>query len=488
MRHNLKPSIERGGTWRATLSGRQRVLLHAQPILQMRHHWSQRDDIEAGYDPLCLSMKLFDVVIDQSGFGHEVVRQTIADALFPLLASLDAAAKVAADRQRHQRVIDRLLNGLMNETNHGQAFLLEYCEFDDAGQPARKMCAFKLLKEVHGYSGEIVLQLSSEAINLFLHALDLDIESEQIANEAVVEYQLARGKYDKARASAENARGQSLRYEEKIQRLIDQTKRDIRQVKWRAEVHGVLVDALDHVRHRLRIEDGIIRSASDKLDGMDDADDKRPVVGSIVQLMKDCRYRHLNLNKLLMTARGEFLEQQARQCFVDSPDEVVNLRDDVLARLLGLGADQVLALGEASGHSLLGAAAPPLLSLSELVRWQLQPRRAYTPGETTFDEPDLADTGCDRQRFDQDVLADAAKVLANLDQPQKLSQLLASLEADGCPAAVQDAVTLELLEYFDPEYEAESLFVRVRHAPGEAFTTARCEGTDLWIEAGEDDT
>ena len=72
MRHNHQPAIERGRTWRATLSGRQRVLLHAQPILQMRQHWSQRDDIEAGYDPLCLSMKLFDVVIDQSGFGHEV--------------------------------------------------------------------------------------------------------------------------------------------------------------------------------------------------------------------------------------------------------------------------------------------------------------------------------------------------------------------------------------------------------------------------------
>jgi hypothetical protein len=455
----------------------------------MRQHWSQRDDIEAGYDPLCLSMKLFDVVIDQSGFGHEVVRQTIADALTPLLTSLDAAAKVVPDRQRHQRVLDRLLNGLMNEANHGQAFQLEYCEFGEDGQPRRKMCVFKLLKEVHGYSGEIVLQLSSEAINLFLHALDLDIESEQIANEAVVEYQLARGKYDKARASAENARGQSLRYEEKIQRLIDQTKRDIRQVKWRDEVHGVLVDALEHVRQRLRIEDGIIRSATDKLDAMDDADDHRSVVSSIAQLMKDCRYRHLNLNKILMTARGEFLEQQARQCFVDtSAEEIVNLRDDVLARLLGLGADQLLALGAAGSHTLLGPAAPPVLSLSELVRWQLQPRRAYTPGETTLDELELSDTGCDRQRFDQDVMTDAAKVLAHFDQPMKLSQLLASLEADGCPAAVQDAVTLEVLEYFDPEEEAGSLPFQVRRATGDTFATARCEGTDLWIETAEDAT
>ena len=44
------------------------MLLHAQPILTIRQNWSSRDDQEAGYDPLCLSMRLFDVIIDQSGF------------------------------------------------------------------------------------------------------------------------------------------------------------------------------------------------------------------------------------------------------------------------------------------------------------------------------------------------------------------------------------------------------------------------------------
>ncbi len=220
----------------------------------MRLNWSARDGEESTYDPLCLSMKLFEVVIDQSGFGNEVVRQTVADALCPLLIALDRAGDVAPDADRHERVVDRLLNGLMNEAQRGHSFNVNYSEFDEAGQAHRRTFAFKLLKEVHGYSGEIALQLSSEAINLFLNALDLDIESEQIANEAVVEYQLARGKYDKARASAENARGQSLRYEEKIQRVIAQTKRDIRQVKWREEVHEILIEAAG--AHRPAFEDG----------------------------------------------------------------------------------------------------------------------------------------------------------------------------------------------------------------------------------------
>lgn len=474
--------------WNTTLSSRQRVLLHAQPILMMRQHWTGRDDQDVVYDPLCLSMKLFDVVIDQSGFGNEVVRRTVADALFPLLAALDHAANIAAERQRHQRAVDRLLDGLLNEANYGQAFELEYCEFNEAGLPSRKTFAFKLLKEVHGYSGEIALQLSSEAINLFLNALDLDIESEQIANEAVVQYQLERGKYDKARASAENARGQSLRFEEKIQRIIDQTKRDIRQVKWRDEVHGILVEALEHVQQRLKIEDGIIRSANDKLDAMDEADDKRSLVGSIVQLMKDCRYRHLNLNRVLMSARGEFLEQQARQCFVDVlANEVVNLRDDVLGRLLSLGSDRVLELTESSGHTLLGPDVPSLLALGDLVRWQLQPRRAYTAGQSPVDDLDLNDSDCDRHRFDEDVLATAAKIFAGVNQPVRLSELLATLNDDGCPAAVQDAVTLEVLENFDPVEEAGLSRYQVRIAESAGLATARCHGDDLWIEPAETD-
>jgi hypothetical protein len=488
-RNEQDSQSQRSIAWNTSLSSRQRVLLHAQPILMMRQHWTTRDDQDARYDPLCLSMKLFDVVIDQSGFGNEVVRQTVADALFPLLAALDQAANVAADAMRHQRVVDRLLDGLMNEANQGQSFQLDYCEFDETGQPSRKTFAFKLLKEVHGYSGEIALQLSSEAINLFLNALDLDIESEQIANEAVVQYQLERGKYDKARASAENARGQSLRYEEKIQRIIDQTKRDIRQVRWREEVHGILVDGLEHVRQRLKIEDGIIRSASDKLDAMDEADDKRLLVIGIVQLMKDCRYRHLNLNKVLMSARGEFLEQQSRQCFVDVlANEVINLRDDVLGRLLLLGSDRVLALAEGSGHTLLGPAAPSILMLSDLVRWQLQPRRMYTAGESPAEDLELSDTDCDRHRFDQEVLTDAAKVFATLDRPLRLSDLLASLEGDGCPVAVQDAVTLEVFENFDPEEETGLLPFHVRVAEAAGLATARCHGDDLWVEPLENNS
>jgi hypothetical protein len=169
-------------------------------------------------------------------------------------------------------------------------------------------------------------------------------------------------------------------------------------------------------------------------------------------------------------------------------NEVINLRDDVLGRLLLLGSDRVLALAEGSGHTLLGPAAPSILMLSDLVRWQLQPRRMYTAGESPAEDLELSDTDCDRHRFDQEVLTDAAKVFATLDRPLRLSDLLASLEGDGCPVAVQDAVTLEVFENFDPEEETGLLPFHVRVAEAAGLATARCHGDDLWVEPLENNS
>jgi hypothetical protein len=194
----------------------------------------------------------------------------------------------------------------------------------------------------------------------------------------------------------------------------------------------------------------------------------------------------LNLNKVLMSARGEFLDQQSRQCFVDvSVSEVINLRDDVLCHLLAMGQAQVLTLSERSGHSLLGPRAPQVLALRELVRWQLQPRRPHCQGESPVEEMELSDRNVDRHRFDQDVLQDAEKVFAQLDEPIRLSALLADLEDEGCPVAVQDAVILEVLESFDPEDEGATDSFNVRVAAHNALATARCHGDDLWIEPVE---
>lgn len=158
-------------SWNRTLTDRQRVLLHTQPLMLMRYHWLSRDDDGQRYDPLCLWIKLFEVVIDQSGFGNDAVREPVARELIPLLRAVDAANRIAPDETRYRRVVDRRIGHLLNDSNRGESFSIDYTDFDADGQSGQYTLTFKLLKEVHGYTGEIALELSAEAINQFLNKL-----------------------------------------------------------------------------------------------------------------------------------------------------------------------------------------------------------------------------------------------------------------------------------------------------------------------------
>ena len=425
---------------------------------------------------------MFDIVIDQSRFSNDVVSESVACEIWPLLRSIDLSEGIEPDEGRHQRIIDRLIGGLLNESKRGESFAIEYTDFDANGRSSRRSFAFKLLKEVHGYSGEIAFELSSEAINLFLNALDLDIESEQIANEAVVQFQLQRGNFDKARSSAETARARSLQYEQQIHRFLGQAKRDIRRVNWRDEVHATLVEANEHVDLRLRIEEDIIRSARETLDSIAEDDENRPSLAEVVRLMSDCVSRHLRLSKQLMTARGEFIEQQPRQCFVDVDfAERIDMRDALLAPMLLLPLGSVVELTENVGHTMVGPSTPRMLVLREVVEWQLQPKREQTIGEAPIEDLELVETNAEVIRLDEEVLADSEKVFAEIDQPRRLSQLLAQLGNDGCPVTVQDAVVLQILERFDPEDEDTAAPIGVEVAEAAGLNASRCSGDDLLV-------
>ena len=233
--------------WSQQLTRRQRVLLHMEPILRLYRQPGTRDDRHLQYDTLALIIKVFDSVIDQSGFGSEVTDETVLEATKPLLNAWDEASNNSAGPEVHSDVVGRILAELKNERERQQPFEVPYQAFDDAGTPRQHVLRFKLLMEQFGYDGGIVLRLSSEAINLFLNAFGLDIEDAQVANEAVVQSQLKRGKFNEAVQSAQNAPGQSMRYESRIRWLLLQISRDIDRVDWRGEADELLRDSLEHM-------------------------------------------------------------------------------------------------------------------------------------------------------------------------------------------------------------------------------------------------
>ncbi len=466
--------------WSGQLTQRQRVLLHMEPILRLYRQPGTRDDRHLQYDTLAIIMKVFDTIIDQSGFGSEVTDTSVTDSIRPLLRAWDEAEGRTPSPDLYAEVVGRILADLKNEPQRQQAFEITYQVFDESGRPRRHTLRFKLLIEQFGYDGSIVLKLSSAAINLFLNAFGLNIEDAQVANEAVVQSQLERGRFNEAVQSAQNARGQSMRLDAKIRWLLIQITRDIDRVDWRGEADELLREALSHVQHRLHVEDNILQSAQEKLDNLDEADKRRPALAEVIRLMNECRRRHLHLHEQLMPARGEYLRQQARQAFVASRlRDSIDLRDavlrDVLLQPCGIAAD-VLAR---SADALSGPCAPTLLNLSELMHWQLQPKRHIGKGLAPVEELDLGATDGSERRFADEDSEEAAQKLLGLRERTRLSSLIEECESRGSDDDVVDSLVLQIVRVFGDDHDGQGYQVEVAAKSG--LVQRRHQGDDLWV-------
>ncbi len=451
-----------------------------EPILRLYRQPGTRDERHLRYDSLALVMKVFDTIIDQSGFGSEVTDETVIIAVKPLLRAWDEASGRAPEAGLHEEVLARILAELKNEGQRQEPFEVPYQAFDGEGCPKDQVLRFKLLVEQFGYEGGIVLRLSSEAINLFLNAFGLDIEDAQVANEAVVQSQLERGRYNEAVQSAQNAHGQSMRFEEKVRLLLLQITRDIDRVDWRGEADELLREALAHVGSRLHVEDNIMRSAQDKVDSLNEDDTRRSALAEVIRLMKDCHQRHLLLHKRLMPARGEYMRQQARQAFVArSLREPVDLRDSVLRDLLQQPAGLAAELLERHGGVFAGPQAPALLNLRELVHWQLMPKRQMGGGLAPVEELVLAQGGYREDRFPDAAVEEAGRALGALEARARLSELIGEWKGRVRPLDVVDALVMQVMRTFGDE--AENAGYRVELAERSGLRCRRHFGDDLWV-------
>ena len=66
---------------------------------------------------------------------------------------------------------------------------MEYQDIDEDGRAIRRKFSFRLVLDRYDATGNVILGLSPQAINIYLNALELNIEDAQAANEAVVAWQ-----------------------------------------------------------------------------------------------------------------------------------------------------------------------------------------------------------------------------------------------------------------------------------------------------------
>ena len=117
-----------------------------------------------------------------------------------------------------------------------------------------------------GEDGQEYLRASEQAINIFVEALDLDIEAAQIANEAQLS---ARGAVESAVQIARLARYQSIQYQERVRRIVADTLIDPDTHDWVGDVPELLNSALAHERDRLEAEAELLDAVAERRSRMD---------------------------------------------------------------------------------------------------------------------------------------------------------------------------------------------------------------------------
>jgi tetratricopeptide (TPR) repeat protein len=469
------------GPWPADVTRRLRVLLHTAPLAVLRRGDALRDPELRHYDTLALALRLFDVVIDRLGLEDEADRELVARELAPMLASMDESVGLSSSADRHREILDRVLAGLRNDGEARRPFREEYTALDDQGRAVRHLLEFRLLSDAFHASGRIVLRPSAEACNLYLRLLDLDIEDAQAATEAVVESQLARGRFDEAVQSARQARIQSVQFREKVLRILRETRRDVERVDWRREVPRMLAEAREHLARRLRVEQEILNAADERLDVMIEGGEPTRAVVQVAELIRDCRIRHVELHEELMRARNVFLDMQARQSFATTPSRPLpDLLNDVLEPLF---AQPVAAAGPAAERCvplLMGPRPPVLLSLMALVSWMLQPRRTQPAHEIPVDAIDPSVLDMEISRYPQEVRAEATGILAAIGTATSLSVLLSQARAQGAADTVLEVLALLCLQSFASE-DRKAARLQAEKIPNGHLADAGFYGDDLLV-------
>jgi hypothetical protein len=162
---------------------RLRILLYTKPLLDLQDRANLCDESLQHYDPLALTMKLFDAIIKtmviDSPKGtllfktlrereREIESDMVIQLLSPLMTAMDREQQIAPDSLRHGLMVEWLLSKLLNDSDGRKPFRVEYTEFDGE-RSIKRILEFRLVNEVFNLEGRIVLRLSDEAMNLWMY-------------------------------------------------------------------------------------------------------------------------------------------------------------------------------------------------------------------------------------------------------------------------------------------------------------------------------
>lgn len=464
-----------------TFPARVAVLMRSRPITEAIVAANRQDWPTASYDIATFALAAIDLVVAQQGFAEEATYDGVVAGLTAL------ARRAAPDRpgSEHRRVAEYTVDALLHRGEREAPFTYRISDFTgEAGGHQQRQVQFRLLVEREDAGGgEVVINATRDAINALVGGLEFDVEDEQVANEVLLERQLAKGAFDAAERAAVRARLLSVSLAEDLQELIKNTRRDLRTVlqRWTTDVPERLATAREHIAGRMEAEHRLLAKVRESLE----SEDRRVTAAAarIADLLVECSRRHDALHRQVITARSVFLEEQDRQSF--RPPVLGHLPDvgrEILDPLLGLNHETALTVTDRWLSDVTGPRPPKLPRLYRLV-YDLWAVRDSTDSDRFSDDDDEAGEP-DPPTIRTDIVDAARRSVARVGLPARLSALLAGaltdpdLESGADRRRAAEVLALAALWCFAPE-EADA------GQPTSVDLTARVLGPRAVADADE---
>ncbi|NMH96998.1 hypothetical protein [Pseudonocardia acidicola] len=478
----------------ATARARWRSLVLTDPVARLVRNAAHAGIDDEVYDLRQLALAAVDLVVGSMGFAREATLDEVVDALAGIAARMRPAEEHASEWRDVARAV---MKGLLNDAHEQRRFTYHFAEMSHGGQARFEPYSFRLLSLRDCEYGP-VLVASDQAVTLFLHGLDVDLEDADRALAHVLQRQLDDQRFDAAVRTAAQAERTSVGMSATLTELLDTTRRDVGAHDWLVDVPERLVRARRHVESRIAEDDRFLEHVQAGLDA-EASPDVRVASGRIVDLLGRAKQIHLDLERRLVGAREVFLAAQVRQRLARRRRlRMMALGDQLLTPVLGLDREAAGAVVAEFADRALGVRVARLVRFDDLVDalWA-SPRVREAP------EPEAEDLGLDAaddeaedvQRYPSAVVAAARAVLDTAEcAPVRLSELLDALErgaggGDLDAAEVAELVLLSALWAFAPDVGDDE----PAEAPGEldvlaAGLVAEDDGTPLRhrLAAGRD--
>ncbi len=425
--------------WNGTpLSGddverRWRTLQLVAPVFQLLERAAPRAELDhERYDLGQLALRAVDfVVAHQASIEGSVSPARVVDHL------TDLARRMSPDDPARpwSKVAKLTFATLLNDGRPHRAHWIELADGDEPSADRRPF-TFRLLRLADAEDGTAVTA-TDEAVLLYLQALDTNLADRAMALKLIVERQMIAGEFDRARATAVDARRTAEGLAASLRDKLDDTRRDVRSVDWSGDMPAWLSGTLNQLAEQLDMDRQLLGLAGKAGEDPDAAQDCRAIV-SEVRRAQDV---WLKLERRLQAAIPTFLAaQQAQRFNPRSRAAAIDLDEEILAPLLAARADVV----EQASAALFGAAGgvnlPGLWSVDALVTQLLRAPASWERPAPAYDGiGDLIDV--DDANLPAELAGAVRAVLAlAAHEPVRLSALLGAAGTEHGPDRLRDTV------------------------------------------------